>query len=664
MRTYLAASLIFVFGATGFAADKRPMTPRDIIHLKQVADPQISPDGRLVVFSVREIDEKENLYQSDLWLVGAQSGEPLRLTYHPKDDRAPAWSPDGSLIAFLSEREEKAQVFVMSARGGEPWRLTEAKAGVSAFAWAPDGTAAIAYLAPDAPSEEEEKKQKAKDDERLIDKDFKVVHLWKVTLADKKPVRLSEGSFSLSDPQWSPDGREIAVVRYPTPKADDQRLSDILIVPAGGGAPRLLYANDGPDSAPRWSPDGKQIAFLSRDGKLPLPGTSSLYVIPAEGGSPKRITDADLNPGSPRWSPDGRAIWFTLGQGVRGVIASASAAGGRTTVQVEGAFVASSPSIASRAGTLAYLRQDPRSPNDVWVEPAGGAERAPAGQRTRMNPQLAEILLGQAKTWRWKSADGREIEGVLYLPPDYAAGKRVPLIVQAHGGPSGVYTLSFPGSWGSYAHCYAGRGWAILQPNFRGSSNYGEAFLRLNVRDWGRGDFQDIMSGVDDLVARGIADPDRMAFHGWSYGGYLTAWTITQTTRFKAAACGAGLTNMFSMYSTNDLQRTLEDYFGGQPWDDNEAYHRASALYHIKKARTPTLILHGEKDERVPIGQAQELYMGLKKNGVPVEMVVYPREPHGLREPNHQLDKMEREMAWFERYVLGAGGPTPTSSRP
>ena len=662
MQKLLATALVLMLGASSYGAERRPMTPKDVVGLKQAAEPQISPDGNQVVFSVRELDEKDNLYQSDLWLVGATSGEPVRLTYHPKNDTAPAWSPDGNLIAFLSEREEKAQVFVMSARGGEPWRLTEAKAGVAAFSWAADATA-ITYLAADAPSEEEEKKEKAKDDERVIDEDFKMVHLWKVTLADKKAVRLTEGAFTLSDPQWSPDGREIAVVRNPTPKPDDGRLSDILIVPAAGGTPRILYANDGPEGSPRWSPDGKQIAFLSRDGKLPLPGTSSLYVIPAQGGSAKQITDADLNPGSLSWSPDGRTIWFTAGQGLRGVIASAPAGGGRTAIRVEGPFVASSPSLARRAGTIAYLRQNPESPNDVWVEPAGGAEKAPAAQRTRMNAQVSELLLGQAKPWRWKSTDGREMEGVLYLPADYAAGKRVPLLVEAHGGPSGAYTLSFPGSWSTYSHCYAGRGWGVFQPNFRGSSNYGDGFLRLNVRDWGGGDFQDIMSGVDDLVARGIADSERMAFHGWSYGGYLTAWTITQTARFKAAACGAGLTNMFSMYSTNDLQRTLEDYFGGEPWDDNQAYHRASALYHIKQARTPTLILHGEKDERVPIGQAQELYMGLKKNGVPVSMVIFPREPHGLREPNHQLDKMEREMAWFERYVLGSGAPTPTNEK-
>jgi dipeptidyl aminopeptidase/acylaminoacyl peptidase len=225
--------------------------------------------------------------------------------------------------------------------------------------------------------------------------------------------------------------------------------------------------------------------------------------------------------------------------------------------------------------------------------------------------------------------------------------------VHVHGGPAGVYANTFPASWGNYGHVWAGRGWLVFYPNPRGSSGYGERFLLANVRDWGGGDYHDIQTGVDALVAKGLADPARMGQTGWSYGGYMTAWTLTQTDRFKAVMVGAGLTNMYSMYSTNDLQRTLEGYFGAEPWNDFDVYWNRSAMKFIKQARTPTLIMHGAADERVPLGQAQELYMGLKKNGVPVELAVYPREPHGLQEPRHQLDKMTREYAWFARHVLG-----------
>ena len=649
MRVLLSLSLVAA-ALPAAANGHRAMTPKDVIELKQVSDPQLSPDGARVVFVVAELDAKENLYQSDLWVVSAADGEPLRLTRHPKNDRAPAWSADGSRIAFLSEREEKPQVFVIDARGGEPWKLTDAKAGVASFAWAPDGKT-IAYLATDAPSDDEEKKTKAKDDERVVERDFKMTHLWTIDVESKKSVRVSEGAFTLSDARYSPDGKEIAAVRRPTPKADDGDQADVVIFPTAGGAPRVLHENSGSDTQPRWSPDGKQLAFVSRDGKLSTHGNPLLMVIPSAGGTARALTEHDLSPGSVAWTPDGRSLLFSAGRGVRGGVMSVALVGGKPQPVVDGPFVAGSLSVAAKTGTLAFLRQDPVSPADVWVQKAGAA----AAQRSKMNPQLAELNLAKAEPLRWKSADGMEIEGILWTPADAAPGKPLPLVVAAHGGPSGVYTLAFPGSWSNYAHCYTGKGWAVFQPNFRGSSNYGDAFLRADHKDWGKGDFSDIMTGVDHLVARGVADKTRMAFHGWSYGGYLTSWTITQTDRFKAAADGAGLTNMISMYGTNDLQRTLEEYFGGMPWDDYAGYERASAMYHIKDAKTPTLILHGEKDDRVPIGQAQELYMGLKKRGVPVEMVVYPREPHGLREPNHQLDKMEREMAWFDKWVLGEG---------
>jgi dipeptidyl aminopeptidase/acylaminoacyl peptidase len=247
---------------------------------------------------------------------------------------------------------------------------------------------------------------------------------------------------------------------------------------------------------------------------------------------------------------------------------------------------------------------------------------------------------------------------VIY-PAGYQRGKRYPMVVDIHGGPAGVWTNTFPGTWGNFGHVWAGKGWVCFYPNIRGSSGYGEKFLLANIRDWGGGDYQDIQSGIDYLTGRGIADPDKLAQSGWSYGGYMTAWTLTQTNRFKAVMVGAGLTDMFSMYSTNDLQRVLEGYFGAEPWNDLEVYRRASAMTFIKQAKTPALIQHGGADTRVPPGQAQELYMGLHKNGIPVELVFFPREPHGLQEPRHQLDKMRREYSWFSKYVLGVEVPEP-----
>jgi dipeptidyl aminopeptidase/acylaminoacyl peptidase len=277
-----------------------------------------------------------------------------------------------------------------------------------------------------------------------------------------------------------------------------------------------------------------------------------------------------------------------------------------------------------------------------------------AQRASNHKPQVAQLDLGRSEVIRWHGKDGREIEGILFYPVGYQAGQRVPLIASIHGGPSGVWSQAFPHSGYNYPHVWAGQGWAVFMPNIRGSSGYGEKFQLADLKDWGGMDYQDIQTGLDELVKRGVADPDRLAQSGWSYGGYMTAWTLTQTNRFKAVMVGAGLTDMFSMYSTNDLQRVLEGYFGEMPWNDLEAYRRASAMTFIKQARTPALIMHGAADTRVPISQAQELYMGLKKNKVPVEMVVYPRENHGFIEPLHILDEMKRETEWFHKYIGSA----------
>ena len=634
--------LILLAAATSAKPQGRPMEARDIPAIRSAQDSQISPDGRTIAFVVSEHDTKENVYQTDIFLVSTSGGEPLRFTRHAKNDRAPQFSPDGSKLAFISEREDKPQIFVADLRGGDPWKLSELKGGVSSFDWSPDGTW-IAALSAEAPSEEEEKRTKAKDDERVIDQDQRMTHLHRIDVATRETKRLTEGAFTLSDARISPDGTEIAAVRRPTPKADDGSASDIVLVKATGGAPSVLFENRGSDTSPRFSPDGKTIAVITRDGKLPRSGTSTLAIIPRTGGPLTQLTPRDVSPNNIVWSRDGAAIFFTATVGVEGPLYSVAVASrGAPREVMRGAFMVSSPTFSKDGATMAHLRQDPQTPNEVYV----------LGKRlTTLNPKLSEFAMSVTEAVRWKAPDGREIEGLLHRPQS-SEGKRLPLVVQPHGGPAGAYTLAFAGSMNNYHHVLTGRGYALFQPNFRGSTGYGDAFQRLNVNDWGKGDFQDIMSGVDSLIAKGVADPDRLALHGWSYGGYMCAWSITQTTRFKAASCGAALTNLISMYGTNDIPSTLDDYFGAGPYGVKgvDDYWKASAMAHIMKAQTPTLILHGQADDRVPLGQAQELYLGLKRQGIPTELVTYPREPHGFREPNHQVDKIERELAWFAKW--------------
>jgi dipeptidyl aminopeptidase/acylaminoacyl peptidase len=391
-------------------------------------------------------------------------------------------------------------------------------------------------------------------------------------------------------------------------------------------------------------------------------GQPRLNVIASEGGTPRAIISSfEYQPGAPRWSEDGRTIYFNSPVRTTTQLFTAPAAGGEAKQISKVAGVMGQATFSRDGAVVAFTRSDLQHPDDVYVAKLPGM--VDGVRLTDHNPQARELALGAGEVIRWKSKDGMEIEGVVIYPVGYQQGKRYPTVAFIHGGPSGVWGQSFPSSYSNFGHVWAGKGWVSFYPNVRGSSSYGEKFLFANINDWGGGDYQDVQTGLDHLVAKGVADPDRLAQSGWSYGGYLTAWTLTQTNRFKAVMVGAGLTNMFSMYSTNDLQRIIEAYFGGEPWNNLAAYQRASAMTYIKQAKTPTLILHGGVDTRVPTGQAQELYMGLRKNGVPVELVFYPREPHGLQEPRHRADKMRREYAWFSKYVLGIEVPEPKPAK-
>jgi dipeptidyl aminopeptidase/acylaminoacyl peptidase len=660
-RLFAIAICLLVSSAIG-AQTKRPMNYDDIMALKTVGGTAISPDGKQALYTLSYADMKENERRTEIWIVATDSSKPRRFT-SGKNDGSPQWSPDGQMIAFISTRgtgeAARPQVYLISPFGGEAEKLTDSKTGVGSFVWSPDSKR-IAYVAQRPLTDAEEKKQKDKDDVQVVDANFRFSHLWAIDVIGTasgseraKAVEIVKNDWVVSDPQFSPDGKRVSFTVNPTPKADDGQMSDIYIANAdGSGSPRKLHENEGPDNAARWSPDGKWIAFASRPAKKGLLGFANLYIISAEGGAARLVApNHDAPAPTVTWSRDGSTLYFSETHRTTSQIFSVPSAGGEVKMISSGDAILGGVSFAPSVDKIAFTRSDLQRPADVYVSSLSNFNPT---KLTDHNPQINDIALGRGEVIRWKSKDGMEIEGVLVYPVGYEAGKRYPTIANIHGGPSGVWTQAFPGTHGNYAHIWAGKGWAVFLPNVRGSSGYGEKFLMANYRDWGGGDYWDIQTGLDELVKRGIADPDRMGQTGWSYGGYMTAWTLTQTNRFKAVMVGAGLTNMFSMYSTNDLQRTLEGYFGAEPWDDLEAYWtKASAMAHIKKAKTPTLILHGANDLRVPVGQAQELYMGLKKNDVPAQLVFFPREGHGLQEPRHQLDKMKREYAHFSKHVLG-----------
>jgi dipeptidyl aminopeptidase/acylaminoacyl peptidase len=651
-----AAFIGIVLLAPSALAAQRGLTPDQAAAMRALGTVQISPDGKLAVYALTVPDLKQSTSNTDLWLVPTAGGDPIRLTTSPASDDQPQWSPDGKWIGFVSARDGKPQLFKISAFGGEAVKLTDSKSGVASFAWSPDGHR-IAYVAPRDPTPDEEKKQKEKDDALVVDQKFTPMRLWLFDLAGSKATELVKGEYQIQDLQWSPNGREIAFVMTPTPRADDGRYSDILIADAETGQTRKLVDNPGPDAAPRWSPDGALIAFETKGAKNAGVVQSKLVVVSPTGGTPRVLAPNFLYaPGPVAWAPDGKTLYFWSSVRTRTELFAQPLVGGdpKQISDLKGSigiFSGGAPSISADGKSIAFGRSDIDHPDEVHVASLG----APWTQRalTKLNPELESVAMGKGEVVRWKAKDGMEIEGIVVYPVGYDPAKRYPMVVQVHGGPAGSWPEAFGANWYMSPQVYAGGGWVAFLPNPRGSSGYGDKFLLANFGDWGGGDFQDIQSGIDALVKRGVADSTKLAQTGWSYGGYMTAWTLTQTNRFKAVMVGAGLTDMYSMYSTNDLQTLLEEYFGGQPWNVEQAFRRASAMMFIKQARTPTLILHGQQDTRVPIGQAQELYMGLKKNGVPVTLVFYPREGHGLSEPRHGLDKMKREYAFFSKHVLG-----------
>ena len=515
-------------------------------------------------------------------------------------------------------------------------------------------------MAQEALSEEEEKKRKRRDDPDVYEDEDRMRRLFLIDVETKETQKLTDGTdFTVKGrPSFSPDGRRIAFTAAPTPWLRDSR-DDVYVLTLGGGVERITE-NRGSDRAPAFSPDGQGIAYLSTPNEAePLPdGTLVQPLVNArlmlydvdEAAIEDVSADFDRIPQAPAWSPDGSRILFVAGDRVYRELFAYDVREKRYRKLTHERFL-SFGSLSRDGSRAAFTLESATSPADVYIS---GPDFASPQKLTAVNPQAKAFALGVTRTITWQSDDGLEIEGLLLEPVGYEEGRRYPLMVVAHGGPTGAHHNYFRVRYGDGGQHWAGQGWAVLYPNPRGSTNYGEDFMRGNLGDWGGGDYRDIMAGVDALVERGIADPDRLAFQGWSYGGYMTCWTISQTTRFRAAMMGAGLTDLVSMYGTNDIPNYLATFFNGTLSPETvDLYRERSGLTYADQITTPTLILHGGSDHRVPIGQPMELFRALKDRGVPVELVFYPREGHGLREYYHRLDRLKRQYAWFERYTLG-----------
>jgi dipeptidyl aminopeptidase/acylaminoacyl peptidase len=627
---------------------KKLLTALDLMKISAVGGPRTSPDGTRVAYTASETKmekDKEWKNVTHVWVVPTVGGKPQQYTRGDKSATAPEWSPDGTMLGFLSDREKdgERQVWMIRADGGEAWAVTTHKGGVSGFRFSPDGKQLL-LSATDQPGKDEEDRKKVKDDTMVIDHDIKMTHLWLWNIEKKDEKRLTDGNFTISDPQWSPDGTHITYTTRPTPRADDGALSDLWILTVATAEKKKLVAAGSSDNA-RWSPDGKWIAYTGSIDRDPGPSTAFLYLLPASGGTPKQLTTKfDLSVGTPVWSRDGRDVYFSTNVLEAIEVYSADVATGAVK-QLSKRGGSTGITEISRDGKIVGTMSSAKQPTELYTANADYSSLKPL---TDHNAWLRDYTLGETEVVKWKSKDGTEVEGLLTKPAGYEAGKKVPFLLNPHGGPTGASLNNFSGT----VQVLAANGFAVLQPNFRGSTGKGLAFAQANKNTWGKGDYDDCMTGVDAMIASGIADPDRLGAFGWSYGGYMTFWILTQTDRFKAVSPGAGLTNIYSMYSQTDIHRYLNWFYSDKaPWEAQDLYWDRSPMKYVGNVKTPTMIMHGQVDTRVPIAQAQEFYQALVERKVPVEFVVYPRENHGFTEPRHNLDRVRRYVRFFAKYL-------------
>ncbi len=671
LRLRLVCLVLILFVAlptpSALAAEDSPteLTPEMVVDLSRVTAVAVSPDGDAVAYTLevprKESDEPGHSY-SELWVASLEDGKTRRFAGNNEEVNAPAWSPDGELITFRLEREkvhEGVQIYAIPADGGEARLLTQQTGDVRSYRWSPDGRW-IAFAAKDHDSEARKEEKEAGQDWVVWGEESKHRNLWLLNIETGESQRLFETDLDAFEIHWTPDGQNIVFQATTTAMIDDEymftRIYQVPRAPAAGGAePEVVTPTTGKLGHMAISPDGKNLAYLGATS-LNDPVAQSLYVLPLSGGAPRNLTVGYEGSGANLAWKNNDTIALLSVEGERHALYDVDAQSGeRTAANIEG-LVVRQFDYDTGTEVLALAAETAAHPAELFVR--GSSEGSLGSLRrlrrlSRHNPALDDVRLARQEVVQWKGAQDWDIRGVLTYPLDYEEGRRYPLVLQVHGGPEGVSLDGWTTTPGYPVQLLAAQGYAVLQPNYRGSAGRGVAFTKADHDDLGGAEFEDILAGIDALVERGIADPDRVGTGGWSYGGYLSAWAATRhSERFQASVVAAGLTNWASFIGSTDIPYEMSIVHWNSWWFDQPELHwQRSPIAHINKARTPTLVVTGAEDKRVHPEQAMELHTALRIKDVPTEMVFYPREPHGLRERAHRLDFIGRTLGWFEQYL-------------
>lgn len=660
MRTVSAAAVI-LFLAAGSPVEsqtpaRRPLAASDIYHLRQLRDPQLSPDGKWVAYTVSSVDSAKDRNVSHIWMTSWDGTHALQATSSTESESTPRWTPDGRYLSFLSSRggADDDQLWLLNRMGGEATRITHVEGGISDYVWSPDGKRAV-FVVTD-PDSAEGDSTKSPEPIVITRYHFKSdgggylgeqrSHLYLFDLATKKLEQLTSGRFDDESPVWSPDGRLIAFVSARGARADRTDNTDLFVIEARPGAvPRQLTTFIGPDNGDlSWSPDGRSIAYIQgSEPKYSAYNTRHLAVVAVGGGAPRILTtELDRSISSPLWSADGASILFTVADDRVRYLARVSATGGPVERLVEGERVISSPAQDAH-GKLAVLAATATQPLELFAVEDSSLRRL----SHQNDGWLSEVELAATEGISTRSKDGTVVNGLLLKPPSFVPGRRYPAILWIHGGPNSQDQYEFRFE----RQLFAANGYVVFTANYRGSTGRGDSYSTSIFADWGNKEVQDLRAMTDHVVALGIADPDRLGIGGWSYGAILTNYTIATDNRFRAAVSGAGSSMQLAMYGT-DQYTAQYDAELGPPWKNQSAWLRVSYPFlHADRITTPTLFMGGEKDFNVPLLGSEQMYQALRSLGVETELVVYPGQHHSIRRPTFQVDRLERYLAWYDEHL-------------